>query len=341
MKFLNYIFLSFTILMSLTANAIVDEKEEMSLPSCSSKDKMISGCYARVYNKNGILKGKYAYKNEELNGYSYEYYENGKLMSKKHYEKGVLHGPSFIYYKSGELKQEGVNFHGKLNGLVFEYFHNKNVKSIIKYNQGVIKNVKIYKQDGVIYASVAFKDGNLYKFESYYPSFALQSTIIDKGEHFDIVLYNLLGEVIYENAVKMENKSLNSFFKLLHKIEDKDLEKKTVKCKELEDKNQDGCIDEIYSQDGVKVQETEYKYNLPNGESINYTKEGKIFSRDHYKDGKLNGSSIYYDKDGNIRIIFIYKDNSIIDAKCMNKKRITSRDIFKFNRVINLDFCYE
>lgn len=341
MKFLNYFLVYFIILISLTAKAHGNEQEEMMLPSCNSKENIISGCYARVYNKNGLLKGKYAYKGEELNGFSYEYYDNGNLMSKKYYEEGILHGPTFSYYKTGELKNKGMNFRGKLNGLVYEYFQNKNVKSIIKYNQGVIDKIKIYKADGVVYATVSFQDGNLYKFETYYPSFALQSIIIDKGEHFDIILYNLLGDVIYENSVKMEDKSLNAFFELLHNIERTSFDKKLIKCNSIEDKNIEGCVDEIYSKDGIKIQETEYKYGLPNGESINYTKEGKIYSREHYKDGKLDGSNIYYDKDGNIRIIFIYKENHIIDAKCINKKRVTKRDILKFNHVINLDFCDE
>lgn len=77
-----------------------------------------------------------------LEGEQTFYHKNGKIKRKQQYYNNQLNGPSISYYEDGKVASE-INFvYGIPNGDVIEYYPNGNIAIVKKYNKGTLHNNK-------------------------------------------------------------------------------------------------------------------------------------------------------------------------------------------------------
>lgn len=88
-----------------------------------------------------------------LEGEQIFYHKNGKIKRKQQYFNNQLNGPSISYHEDGKIASE-INFiYGVPNGDAIQYYPNGDIATVKKYNKGVLYNNKylLQTEDDMLY----------------------------------------------------------------------------------------------------------------------------------------------------------------------------------------------
>lgn len=133
------------------------------------------------FYRNGTLKNKKQYKNNDLQGLSYAYdrsgelqsiinysndsisglyetYENGKIAKEFMYARNDKNGAYKIYYPNGVLKEEGIYYSDDLYNYRFHYWLNGAIKKKEKYAEDELLSVEIFSTSGKKESEFDYRD---------------------------------------------------------------------------------------------------------------------------------------------------------------------------------------
>ncbi|MEO8760405.1 MAG: hypothetical protein ABI388_04615, partial [Bacteroidia bacterium] len=114
----------------------------------------------RFYDTSGTLISTENYLNGKKNGASKVYYPSGLVSEEKNYKNNLEDGPFKQYYGDKKIKGQGAFIAGQYNGLCSWHFNNGIAAAQGVYDNGVKKNVWIYKtQDGKITDKEVWQNG--------------------------------------------------------------------------------------------------------------------------------------------------------------------------------------
>jgi len=101
--------------------------------------------------KLGYGKGSIYYYNEEpFNGIAIEKFPNGKTKTSTTYVEGIQDGKTIWYYENGKVSMEGDIIKGNKHGDITAYYPSGNIEAIFNYNNGNLKKVTQYNEEGEI-----------------------------------------------------------------------------------------------------------------------------------------------------------------------------------------------
>ncbi|WMJ72629.1 toxin-antitoxin system YwqK family antitoxin [Cytophagaceae bacterium ABcell3] len=93
------------------------------------------------HHKNGQLKFKGRYLQDEPEGKHVWYYENGELQAEEYYQHGELHGDFKEYYDNGQISLEAVYRNGKKHGPATYYNEDGTVHSYGPYHDDIKEGI--------------------------------------------------------------------------------------------------------------------------------------------------------------------------------------------------------
>ena len=99
------------------------------------------------YYKNGKIKSKQQYYNNQLNGPLYQYYENGALASCTMFSLGVPHGDAIEYYVNGEVATVRKFENGQLHNNKYLHISEDGMTFLI-YDENFMRNRDAWEYHG-------------------------------------------------------------------------------------------------------------------------------------------------------------------------------------------------
>lgn len=222
----------------------------------------IQGRKAKVGNieyrddKTKLLKGvdlnTYSVQEMVPNGYWKEYYQNGKLKAHYIYVDGSREGEAKTYYENGSLERKFTFRNGIIDGEFSEYYDNGSLQSTCKYVNSVrVGNVTVYDPN---------KNPILYlKYSE--PEIRKGHSVLIAGEQAKIV--RIQAQRKYNNGEVAEDGYFETYYSA-----------KGFPFYYDDNFRREGAWKE-YDENGVKVSETTYANNYPNGLYISFYPSGK------------------------------------------------------------------
>jgi uncharacterized protein len=281
-----------------------------------SKDSFNNGMLIRNANYiNGVLNGKFDYKNklgqpisqgEYVNGKlhnSYTYYGHiGEPLNKSNYYCGKVNGPYEYYDQLGSLRIKGNYVMDYEDGLSTSYYHNKskmvetNYKLDLKYGE---KNY--YNQQGIKILVIGFQND----LPVYYKPLDSKNECSEQ-----IAIADYTGKITskYSNgqaAIQLEylNGNIENLFT-------------------------------IYAQNGTKQYESNNKTGLFEGTRTEYYENGNVYKLERFEKNNYQGLTEYFAADGKpiLKISYVddelhgkttvYKDGKIVLTKTYNSDEL-------------------
>jgi antitoxin component YwqK of YwqJK toxin-antitoxin module len=113
----------------------------------SYKDNKLNGEFVRYNGITGNMLEKGAYLNDLKNGSFTKWYNNGVKRVEGSYRKGMKNGIWSYYFKNspGVVRLTGNFKAGKKSGKWVFYDKNETIRSVVKYNNGIITDSKEIK----------------------------------------------------------------------------------------------------------------------------------------------------------------------------------------------------
>lgn len=107
------------------------------------RDKMglKEGLFKYYYN-SGKLKSTYNYKDDKIEGESYDYYESGHIKAKYFYKNDMAEGEGLLYHESGSIKARCNYKNNKLDGTTVYYTEKGTVEKTSVYKNGEMVSEK-------------------------------------------------------------------------------------------------------------------------------------------------------------------------------------------------------
>tara|TARA_B100000401_G_scaffold164833_1_gene110122 strand:- start:331 stop:873 length:543 start_codon:yes stop_codon:yes gene_type:complete len=111
------------------------------------KDNKLNGEFIRYNGATGKMIERGAYLNDLKNGSFTKWYSNGVKRVEGSYRKGMKNGIWSYYFKNspGVVRLNGNFKNGKKNGKWVFYDKNETIRSIVKYENGIITDSKELK----------------------------------------------------------------------------------------------------------------------------------------------------------------------------------------------------
>lgn len=252
----------------------------------------------KSFYKNGTLKNKKLYKDNDLDGLSYFYqkngslqniinyskdsisglhetYENDKIIKEFIYSRNDRNGPYKIYYSDGSLKEEGIYYNDELYNYRFYYWMNGAIKKKEKYAEDELLSVEVFSTSGKKESEFDFRN---------------------KTGKFTINYHN--GAEIH--SFELVNGKYNG--------------KYTIKDKS-----------------NAFIFEGNYVNGVQHGNSKNYSPLGSVIYENNYYSGFANGMEKSYDLVGNQK----YDEENLFGTEYGKSIRyyVNKSKIFEYNRV--------
>lgn len=262
--------------------------------------------------KNGVLHGKYEYKENDITIYSYQY------------KNGMLHGKQSYYYIANTLLSEHNYYNGYNHG-ESKYFdptgrlHTK-VQYVWGYQEGLTTN---YLANNQKYLEVNYENDEKHGMAYYYNGSDKKIAAIE---------YYYGAPIAYQVLEVNGNLSDKKPFESTTQIES--FYPNGKKALSLTFKN--GLLEgdaEIYYENGNKAFANTYIKGRSNGIQTFYYENGKIYSQTPFKERKYDGTVTYFDENGNKKIEVQYKEDlmhgdfKIYENNTLKKKYTYDTDI--------------
>jgi antitoxin component YwqK of YwqJK toxin-antitoxin module len=261
------------------------------------------------FYKNGKLKSKVDYRNNQSNGIALEYDESGKIITILNYNKGTLverekinridenglkQGTWKDFYSDNKVKREANYTNNILDGLYKEYDESGNLTLLLRYRDG-----KIIEDDNIDAEDIDIRneydnDGNL----TYSGAFrntkpiGIHRRYDINGNVINSYIYNDKGLRISEGIVDKEGNKIGQWKNYYNTGELKSTGK-------YQNNLQEGKWT-FYFRDGRIEQEGEFKNGLISGKWAWYYEDGKVEREEEFYNGKEEGFIVEYDEFGEI-----------------------------------------
>jgi len=288
------------------------------------------------WHDNGLVKSKFNYNNDLLDGKATEWYKSGQIKSEKNYKNGSLVGARTIWHESGQIKEKYIDGGIKNSwfarniivleeGTWFEFYYNNQIKSKTNYKNGLLdgkstewyangqlKSEKNYK-NGLLEGSFSIWDRNgLLEVMSNYKSGLLSSSWYPNGQ--------LKKENNYNNDL-LDGKSFewyeNGQLKIVNNYNNGELDGKSTEWHansqlKIENNYNNGELDgkstELYDNGQLK-KENNYNNDLLDGKSFEWYENGQLKLEEDYNKGNLVlDYRVKWNPNG--QIMEKYKDNN-------------------------------
>ena len=221
------------------------------------------------------------YSDNRKDGIWKKYYSNGKLEHQLTFKQDKLEGKAVFYYKSGKVKEEGIWMKNRWVGEYKYYYKNGNLRNEWKYNEtGKRTGVqRYYYENGKVKIEGAWENGK----ESgaiveFYEDGSVKSERFFAGGKLDPVKtksYDQTAKTTATVKVVEQTDSVKQATKVKEQIE---------KCKAPFDGN---GYHEFVDKEGRIIKKGNFVNGyLRNGETFDYTDEGKLKTTSYYRNGK-------------------------------------------------------
>lgn len=226
-----------------------------------------------IYNQNGKREGLWVF-----------YDEVGNVKSKENYADGKLQGDQYYYYSNGNLSEHDVQANDQLEGLISTYYYGGAKKMEVAFKQGKRNGEeKSYYDNGNIKQILHYINGVMDgPSKSYYKSGGIKEIgqyVAGKADG-PIKTYTEDGRLSAESQYvkdKMEGE-WRSYYR-----------GGGIKEKRHYIGDQETGLHEEFYESGQLSETLNAKAAKQDGETIYYTKDGKVYGRYMYSNGVLKG----------------------------------------------------